>query len=120
MNEPEIKRMRGQSIGRNRSTAYKDLVFTVATATDYSAGISEQTEQALATIAANLSELGSHKHRILAARVFLANINDKAEMDAVWCRWLGPDPQHWPQRACLGVALSGGALIEVVVTAARK
>jgi len=41
-------------------------------------------------------------------------------MDDIWQQWLGEDPQHWPQRACLGVALEGDTLIEVSVTAIRN
>ena len=114
-----IERVRGQYIGRNRSSAFKDLVFTVATAVNTEADIISQTEQALATIENNLSELGSHKHRILSAQVYLANMLDKPKMDAVWCQWLGSNPQHWPQRVCLGVALEGDVLIEIAVTAVR-
>lgn len=45
---------------------------------------------------------------------------DKPKMDKVWCEWLGENPEHWPQRACLGVALEGDVLIEVTVTAVRR
>jgi enamine deaminase RidA (YjgF/YER057c/UK114 family) len=114
-----IERVRGQYIGRNRSSAYKDLVFTVATAANIETDIISQTEQALVTIENNLSELGSHKHRILSAQVYLANILDKPKMDAVWCQWIGSNPQHWPQRVCIGVALEGNMLIEIAVTAVR-
>ncbi|HFQ4854238.1 TPA: RidA family protein, partial [Vibrio vulnificus] len=34
--------------------------------------------------------------------------------------WLGENPEHWPQRACLGVTLEGDVLIEVTVTAVRR
>ena len=114
-----IERIRGQARGRNRASAYKDLVWAVATANDTSADIGEQTRQTLATIESSLTTLGSSKQSIVSAQVFLARMSDKAAMDAVWCAWLGDDPKHWPQRACVGVALEGGALVEVVVTAAR-
>ena len=114
-----IERIRGTARGRNRASAYKDLVWTVATADDTSTGVTEQTRQALATIEKSLTALGASKHRIVSAQVFLARMADKAAMDAVWCAWLGDDPQNWPQRACVGVALEGGALVEIVVTAVR-
>ncbi len=117
MEPAQIERVRGIYQGRNRSSAYKDLVFTVGTADG--PDITVQTRQTLAIIERNLAELGSNKHRILSAQVYLADMRDKPLMDAVWCEWLGPDWRNWPQRACLGVALAGDTLVEIVVTAAR-
>ncbi|NRD72999.1 RidA family protein [Shewanella sp. VB17] len=115
-----IERKSGIYDGRNKSSAYKDLVWTVATSSDTSAGIEEQTRLTLATIEANLNELSSDKTRIVSAQVYIANMLDKPLMDSVWQAWLGVHPQHWPQRACLGVQLEGNVLIEVTVTAVRK
>ena len=61
------------------STAYKDLVWTVATATDEDLDLIAQTSQALNMIQHSLSELGTDKSRILSAQVFLANIEDKPD-----------------------------------------
>lgn len=114
-----IERKRGIYNGRNKSSAYKDLVWTVATSSDTSLGIEGQTRLALDTIQHNLIELGSDKTRIVSAQVYISDMNAKASMDAVWCEWLGDNPHDWPQRACLGVALEGDVLIEVTVTAVR-
>ena len=65
-----IERKLGLYDGRNKSSAYKDLVWTVATSTDTSAGIEQQTLLTLATIEANLVELGSNKNRIVSAQVY--------------------------------------------------
>ena len=114
-----IERKPGIYEGRNKSTAYKDLVWTVATSSNTSLGIEEQTRLTLNTIQENLLELGSDKSRIVSAQVYIANMAEKNQMDKVWKEWLGPNPDHWPQRACLGVALEGDVLIEVTVTAVR-
>ena len=114
-----IERKRGIYPGRNKSSAYKDLVWTVATAADTKVGIEQQTRSTLDIIQQNLQELGSDKSQILSAQVYIANMADKPIMDAVWQQWLGANPQHWPQRACLGVDLEGPVLIEVTVTAVR-
>jgi enamine deaminase RidA (YjgF/YER057c/UK114 family) len=114
-----IERKPGIYDGRNKSTAYKDLVWAVATSTDTSVGIEQQTLFTLAAIEASLAELGSDKSRIVSAQVYIANMTEKPLMDAVWKKWLGDNPQHWPQRACLGVNLEGDVLIEVTVTAVR-
>ncbi len=115
-----IERKAGIYDGRNKSSGYKDLVWTVATSSDTSVGIEQQTSLTLATIQTNLIELGSDKTRIVSAQVYIANMADKQHMDSVWKGWLGDDPEHWPQRACLGVNLEGDVLIEVTVTAVRS
>lgn len=115
-----IERKRGIYQGRNKSSAYKDLVWTVATASDTSLDIAGQTQLALDTIQANLVELGSDKTRIVSAQVYIADMKQKPAMDKVWCAWFGDDPAHWPQRACLGVALEGDVLVEITVTAVRS
>jgi len=114
-----IERVQGIYDGRNKSSAYKDLVWTVATASDTSLDLEGQTKMALSTIQYNLEELGSKKFKILSAQVYIVNMQDKPIMDKVWKSWLGDNPQDWPQRACLGVVLEGGALIEITVVAAR-
>ncbi|KGJ90926.1 Rid family hydrolase [Colwellia psychrerythraea] len=114
-----IERKAGIYDGRNKSSAYKDLVWTVATASDTSVAIEQQTLLTLTAIEANLAELGSDKSRIVSAQVYIAKMSDKPLMDAVWKNWLGDNAQHWPQRACLGVNLEGDVLIEVTVTAVR-
>jgi len=114
-----IERKAGIYDGRNKSSAYKDLVWTVATSSDLSVGIEQQTLLTLAIIEDNLLDLGSDKSRIVSAQVYIANMAEKPLMDTVWKNWLGDNPQHWPQRACLGVNLEGDVLIEVTVTAVR-
>jgi enamine deaminase RidA (YjgF/YER057c/UK114 family) len=114
-----IERMIGAYEGRSKSSAYKDLVWTVATSSDTSCSIDQQTENTLETIQQNLNELNSDKTLILSAQVFIANMKDKPKMDAVWKKWIGSNTENWPQRACLGVDLEGDVLIEVTVVAVR-
>lgn len=114
-----IERKPGIYNGRNKSSAYKDLVWTVATSADTSLDIKGQTQLTLDTIQNNLVELGSDKTKIVSAQVYIADMNYKQSMDSVWCDWFGDNPQDWPQRACLGVDLEGDVLIEVTVTAVR-
>jgi len=116
-----IERITGApAIGRSQSSAYKELVWTVSTATNETLDLTGQTTQALFTLDKNLQELGSDKTRILSAHVFIANINDKPVMDKVWNEWIGNNADHWPQRACLGVELGGNWLIEITVMAVRS
>jgi len=115
-----IRRWRGQAQGRNRMAAYQDLVWTVATHDDLAADIQEQTRRALAVLDKNLAEAGTDKTRLVSAQVFLADMTMKTQFDAVWNEWMGPDPDHWPQRACVGARLAGHCLVEIIVVAAAK
>ena len=115
-----IERVHGIYNGRNKSSAYKGLVWTVATSSDTTLDINGQTQLTLDTIHQNLQELGSDKSHIVSAQVYIADMNLKPQMDKIWCQWIGNNSAHWPQRACLGVALEGDVLIEVTVTAVRS
>jgi enamine deaminase RidA (YjgF/YER057c/UK114 family) len=112
-----IQRFPGPAPGRSRAVVHADLVFTVATAPGASPSVQEQTRQVLARIEQGLVDAGSAKTRLLSATVYLADISHKAEMDAAWNEWLGPE--HWPQRACVQVGLAPGVLVEISVIAAR-
>ena len=112
-----IRRVAGDAAGRSRATAYDGLVWAVATARGRT--IADQTRQALADIDGALAACGTDKTRLLTATVYLTEMANKAEMDRVWNAWIGPDPAHWPQRACVGAALAGDTLVEIVVTAAQ-
>ncbi|MEL0020801.1 MAG: RidA family protein [Rickettsiales bacterium] len=112
-----ITRFKGQAAGRNRCVEYGGTVYTVATAKGD--GIKEQTERTLAHLDESLAMAGSDKTRILQAQIFLADMDQKAEMDEVWNAWIGDDWQHWPQRACVGAPLAPGTLVEIVLTAAK-
>jgi enamine deaminase RidA (YjgF/YER057c/UK114 family) len=115
----EIRRFRGQAIGRNRAVAYDGLVWTVATAANARDGVAGQTRQCLAALERSLDEAGSGKTRILSAQIFLVDMATKPEMDEVWNAWIGPNPDHWPQRACVGAALADGCLVEIILLAAK-
>ena len=111
-----IKRIAGASRGRSRAVAYNGLVYAVATDTTSAAGIAEQTRQTLMALDKALNDAGSDKTRLLQATVYLKDMATKAEMDAVWCDWIGGE-ENWPQRACVGADLAGDDLVEIVVTA---
>ena len=113
----DIQRYLGNAQGRSRAVTFDNLVFPVATAAG-STSLQEQTRQVLARIEQNLRDAGSDKTRLLSATVYLTDIAKKAEMDAVWNEWIGPE--NWPQRACVQAGLSPGVLVEITVIAARR
>ncbi len=110
-------RLHGKNEGRCRAVVHGGLVYAVATDTTSVKDISEQTRRTLEILEKNLIEAGSGKSGLLQATIYLSDMSMKADMDAVWCTWVG-SKDNWPQRACVGAALAGDDLIEVVVTAA--
>jgi enamine deaminase RidA (YjgF/YER057c/UK114 family) len=110
-----IKRTPGTARGRSRTVEHNGFVWTVATAGG--ATVADQTRAALAQIDANLEEVGTDRHRIVEALVYLTDMATKAEMDTVWCDWIPDD--GWPCRACVGTDLAPGDLVEIKVTAVK-
>lgn len=79
--------------------------------------VAEQTKAILAKIDALLAEAGSDKTRILSAQVWLADMGDFAEMNAVWDAWVAPG--HTPARAAGESALATPDYrVEIIVIAA--
>ena len=91
----------------------------MATAGSNSSSVAQQTRLTLATLEQNLKAVGSDKSRLLQATVYLRDMATKAEMDEIWCEWIG-GAEYWPQRACVGADLAGNDLIEIVTVAAAK
>lgn len=86
-------------------------------ADDKSLSMKEQTAQVLRKIDALLSVAGTDKSRILSATVYLADIDRKDEMNEAWMAWV--DRKNLPARAAVGVALTPGTLVEIMVCAAK-
>jgi enamine deaminase RidA (YjgF/YER057c/UK114 family) len=86
-------------------------------ADDKSLPMKGQTEQVLRKIDAVLAKAGADKSRILSATVYLADINLKDEMNEAWMAWV--DKKNLPARAAVGVDLTPGTLVEIMVSAAK-
>ena len=79
-------------------------------------GIKEQTRQSLANIKAILAEAGLNMSNVVKTTVFLADMNDFADMNAVYAE-LFTEP--YPARSAVAVkTLPKGALVEIEVVAA--
>ncbi|MFC0812034.1 RidA family protein [Paracoccus panacisoli] len=79
--------------------------------------VTDQTREVLAQVDRLLAEAGTDKTRILSAQIWLADMADFAEMNAVWDAWV---PQgHTPARATGEAKLATPAYkVEVIVVAA--
>ncbi|SHH20746.1 RidA family protein [Marivita hallyeonensis] len=79
--------------------------------------VTEQTQDCLARVDALLQQAGSSREQILQAIIWLSDMKDFAEMNAVWDAWV-PEG-HAPARACGEAKLARDVLkVEVIVTAA--
>ena len=81
------------------------------------ASVTEQTEAVLASVDRLLSEAGTDKTKLLTSQIWVADITDFAEMNAVWDAWVAPGcaPARWTGEAKLATP---GFKVEVIVTAA--
>ena len=97
---------------------HNDTVYLSGQVGEPGASVTEQTRSALAAIEALLAEAGSAKRNILSATIWLADMADFAEMNAVWDAWIeGQDP---PARATGEARLATPDYkVEVIVVAAR-
>ncbi len=81
--------------------------------------VADQTRTCLAEVDRILAAAGTDKTRILSTQIWLADIKDFAEMNAVWDQWV---PQgHTPARATGEAKLATPDYkVEVIVTVALK
>lgn len=111
-----IIRFPGPGRPRSRTVEHNGFVFAVATAPVKSDSLYDQTKQSLAFLDESLAQAGSGKSRVLQATVYITDMARKAEMNRAWEEWV--DFDNPPQRACVGVALEGKDLVEIVAIAA--
>lgn len=79
--------------------------------------VTEQTQAVLASVDRLLAEAGSDKSKLLQAIIWLADMKDFAEMNAVWDKWV--DGKNAPARATGEAKLATPEyLVEIIITAA--
>jgi len=79
--------------------------------------VADQTAECLRQVDELLGRVGSSNQKILQAIIWLADMDDFAEMNAVWDAWV-PEG-HAPARACSEAKLATPDYkVEVIVTAA--
>lgn len=95
-----------------------DTIYLAGQVGTAGASVEQQTKDCLDKIEALLAEAGSDKTRILQTVIWLADMKDFAEMNAVWDAWV-PEGQA-PARACGEAKLAReDLLVEFIVTAAK-
>ena len=113
-----IKRI---DVGERMSQAvvHGDTVYTAGQVAQNAPGgsVTEQTKDILNAIDRLLGEAGTDKSKLLSASIWLADIGDFAEMNAVWDAWVSPG--NTPCRACVESKLASPKFtVEIMATAA--
>ena len=86
-----------------------------ATGSFVEGGIKEQTRQSLCNIKAILEEAGLTMKNVVKTTVFMADMNDFADMNAVYAEFFS---EPYPARSAVAVkTLPKGALVEIEVVA---
>ena len=101
----------------SQSVSHGGVVWLAGQVGTAGASVTQQTQDILAKIDKLLAASGSDKSRLLQAVIWLADMKDFAEMNAVWDTWV-PEG-HAPARACGEAKLARAELkVEIIVTAA--
>ena len=81
-------------------------------------GIKEQTRQSLTNVKARLEEVGLTMSNVVKTTVFMADMNDFADMNSVYAEFF---TEPYPARSAVAVkTLPKGALVEIEVIAEVK
>ena len=79
--------------------------------------VAEQTNDILQRIDQYLKEARTDKSKILAATIWLSDMDTFSEMNEIWDAWV--DPENPPARACVEARLAAPQFTaEIMVTAA--
>lgn len=86
---------------------------------DATKDIAEQTQTMLDKVDLLLDQAGSSREHMLSATIYIKDMKDFAQMNAVWDAWV-PEG-HAPARACVEASMAREALlVEISVVAAEK
>lgn len=110
---------RAHSNGRmSQLVIHGDTIYLAGQVGTQDQSVTDQTTEILGKIDTLLAEAGSDKTKILQAIIWLDDMGDFAEMNAVWDAWV---PQgHEPARACGSAHLAApGFKVEITVIAAK-
>lgn len=103
----------------SQSVSYGGTVWLAGQVGTPGASVTQQTRDILAKIDKLLAASGSDKSRLLQAVIWLADMADFAEMNAVWDAWV--DPENPPARACGEAKLATPEYkVEIIVVAAQN
>mgnify|MGYP003364984428 CR=1 FL=1 len=102
----------------SEAVIHGDTIYCAGQVGTPGASVTEQTKEALAEIEALLARAGSDRNHLLSATIWLADMADFEEMNAVWDGWVAGFPA--PARATGEARLADpGYKVEIIMIAAR-
>jgi len=104
----------------SKAVAHGDTVYLAGIVADAPKGksMAEQTGSILSQIDGFLAKAGSDKSKVLSANIWITDMANFAEMNAVWDAWVSPG--NAPARATVEAKLaSPDYKVEIMVVAAR-
>ena len=80
--------------------------------------VTNKTQDILATIDSHLAKAGTDKSKLLSANIYITDMKNFAEMNAVWDAWVSPG--NTPARATVEAKLASPQYnVEIMVVAAK-
>ncbi|HEY2684373.1 MAG TPA: RidA family protein [Steroidobacteraceae bacterium] len=104
----------------SKAVVHGDTVYLAGIVADAAKGksVTEQTKDILAQIDGLLAKAGSDKSKLLTANIWITDMANFAEMNAVWDTWVSPG--NTPARATVEAKLAAPDYkVEIMVVAAE-
>ena len=104
----------------SKAVVHGDTVYLAGIVADDPKGksVGEQTKSVLAQIDGLLAKAGTDKSKLLSANIWITDMANFAEMNAVWDGWVSPG--NTPARATVEAGLAAPDYkVEIMVTAAK-
>ena len=102
----------------SQAVVHGDTVYLAGQVGAPGQSVTAQTQAVLAQIEKLLAQTGSDKSKILTATIWMADMADFAEMNAVWDKWV--DGKDAPARATGEAKLATPDYkVEIIIVAAR-
>ena len=104
----------------SQAVVHGNTVYLAGIVANKTAGesVTRQTQEILSVIDRHLAEVGTDKSKLLSTTIYITDMKNFAEMNAVWDAWVSPG--NTPARATVEVKLAAPRFhVEIMVIAAK-
>ena len=104
----------------SQAVVHGNTVYLAGIVANKTAGesVTKQTEEVLSIIEGHLAKAGSDKSKLLSATIYITDMKNFQEMNAVWDAWVSPG--NTPARATVEAKLAAPPYhVEIMVIAAK-
>ena len=104
----------------SQAVVHGNTVYVAGVVAKKAAGesVTKQTQEILSIIDGHLAKAGTDKSKLLSANIYISDMKNFAEMNAVWDGWVSPG--NTPARATVEAKLAGPQNhVEIMVGAAK-